>query len=148
MKRRAKDSIMKEVKVVIDSNIIVSILKGSPRLSPIYTAFKEGRFKLVISAGILKELAAVLYRPSLKIEPNDIKELFRLIKFKALRVKPRIQLINACRDPKDNFILELAIEARADFIVSSDKDLIVLKNFQKIPIITPDQFLNKLHTKK
>lgn len=135
---------MKELKVVIDTNILVSILKGSRGLSSIYTAFKLGRFKLVISTGVLEELAAVLYRPRLQIDPTDIKELFRLIKMKAIRVKLGTQFIRACRDLKDNFILELAIESKADFIVTGDKDLLTLKSFRGIPIVKPREFLTRL----
>lgn len=135
---------MKELKVVIDSNILVSILKGSPSLSLIYTAFREGHFKLAISAEILKELAAVLYRPHLQINPNDIKELFKLLRMKAMRVRPRTQFVNACRDPKDNFILEIAVEAKVDFIVTGDNDLLVLKSFRGIPIIKPKEFFSHL----
>lgn len=131
-------------RVVIDSNVLVSILKGSPRLSLIYNAFKDGRFKLVISAGILKELSAVLYRPSLQIDSDDIKELFLLIKINALRFRPRIRL-NACRDAKDDFILELAVEAKAHCIVTGDKDLLELSPFRGIPIITPKEFLKRLN---
>ena len=135
---------MREPKVVIDSNIIVSILKGSATLSLIYAAFKEGRFRLIISAEILKELSAVLYQPRLRIDHQDIKELFSLIKLKAIRLKPRIKLTNACRDPKDNFILELGMEAKADFIVTGDKDLLMLKSFHGISILTPKEFLTRL----
>ena len=136
---------MKEPKVVIDSNVLVSILKGKPSLSLIYILFKEERFKLVISAEVLKELSAVLYRPHLKIDSRDIKELFRLIKAKAIRIDLPPPFIDACRDPKDNFILELAIKARADFIVTGDKDLLVLKSFHSIPILTTHQFLLRLN---
>ena len=135
---------MQEIKAVIDSNVLVSILKGSRRLSSIYTAFKEERFRLVVSVELLKELSAVLYRPRLKIGSRDIKELFRLIKIKALRIKPQNRVLNACRDPKDNFILELAAEAKADFIVTGDKDLLVLSPFCGISIITPKEFLSQL----
>lgn len=135
---------MKELKVVIDSNILVSILKGKPNLSLIYTFFKEGKFKLVVSAEILKELAAVLYRPHLKINPSDIKELFRLIKEKAIRVTLSHPFINVCRDPKDNFILELAVKSGADCIVTGDEDLLVLSPFEGLPIITLKEFLSRL----
>jgi hypothetical protein len=132
---------MKEPKVIIDSNVLVSILKGSKSLSALYKAFKQERFKLIISSEILKELAAVLYRPSLEISSKDIRKLFKLIKMKAIRIKPRCLHIDICRDPADNFILELASEAKADFIVTGDKDLLVLKSFRKIPIITPKEFI-------
>ena len=135
---------MKEPKVVIDSNVLVSILKGKPNLSSIYTFFKGGRFKLVVSAEVLRELAAVLYRPHLKIDSRDIKELFRLIRAKSLRIELPPPFINACRDPKDNFILELAVGAKADFVVTGDKDLLVLNPFRGILITTPKEFLARL----
>lgn len=135
---------MKELKAVIDTNILVSVLKGSRSLLPLYNAFKSGRFKLVINADFIKELAAVLYRPRLRIESDDIKELFKLIKIKAIRVELGTPFIDACRDPKDNFILETAIESKADFIVTGDKDLLVLKSFRGIPIIKPKDFIIRL----
>jgi putative PIN family toxin of toxin-antitoxin system len=46
-----------------------------------------------------------------------------------------------CRDPKDNFILVLAVAADADLIVTSDQDLLVLNPWRGIPILTPAQFL-------
>lgn len=50
----------------------------------------------------------------------------------------------ACRDPKDDKFLELAVNGEADFIVSGDDDLLVLDPFGGIPILTPDKFLDVL----
>jgi putative PIN family toxin of toxin-antitoxin system len=49
--------------------------------------------------------------------------------------------IQACRDPMDNMILELAVSGRADCVVTGDKDLLVLDPFQGIRIVTPTTFL-------
>lgn len=51
--------------------------------------------------------------------------------------------IDACRDPKDNKFLELAIESGAACIITGDKDLLVLNPFRNIPILTPTEFLEK-----
>lgn len=51
--------------------------------------------------------------------------------------------IKACRDPKDDKFLSLAVTAEADCIVSLDEDLLVLQPFQGIPILTPSGFLQK-----
>jgi putative PIN family toxin of toxin-antitoxin system len=48
--------------------------------------------------------------------------------------------INACRDPKDNQFLELAVEAGAACIITGDQDLLVLHPFQNIPILSPADF--------
>ena len=135
---------MPAIKAVIDTNILVSILKGSPALTPLYSAFKTGKFKLIVSGQLLKEMSRVLRRPELKIEPRDIKELFRLVKIKAWRIEPAIKLCEVCRDPKDEFILELALSARADLIVTGDKDLLVLSPFRGIPVITAKAFIELL----
>jgi putative PIN family toxin of toxin-antitoxin system len=49
--------------------------------------------------------------------------------------------ITACRDPKDNQVLETAIDGHATCILSGDKDLLVLNPFRDIPILTPSEFL-------
>ena len=52
--------------------------------------------------------------------------------------------VQACRDPKDDKFLELAVNGGADYIVSGDEDLLVLDPFRGIPILTPDNFLYAL----
>jgi putative PIN family toxin of toxin-antitoxin system len=49
--------------------------------------------------------------------------------------------VSVCRDPKDDKLLELAIDGRADLIITGDKDLLVLNPFRNIPIITPLEYL-------
>ena len=135
---------MEEVKVIIDSNVLVSILKGSRKLLPIYLAFRNKEFILVVTPQLLKELAAVLYRPRLKIDTKDIKELFRVIKENSLYLKPPKKPLGVCRDPEDNFILQAALEAKAKFIVTGDKDLLVLNPFKGISLTTPAKFISWL----
>jgi uncharacterized protein len=53
--------------------------------------------------------------------------------------------INACRDPKDNKFLELAVTGNVDYIISGDKDLLDLNPFNNIVIITPSQFLEMIY---
>jgi putative PIN family toxin of toxin-antitoxin system len=50
--------------------------------------------------------------------------------------------VDVCRDPDDNIILSLALDGKADYIVSGDKDLLDLSPFQDIPIIKPAEFLS------
>lgn len=56
-------------------------------------------------------------------------------------VEPEIQL-NACCDPKDNMVLELAVAGGANCILTGDADLLALHPFRDIPILTPRQFLD------
>ncbi len=49
--------------------------------------------------------------------------------------------VSVCRDPKDGKLLELAIDGRADLIITGDKDLLVLNPFEGVPIVTPMDYL-------
>lgn len=130
---------------VIDTNVIISglLTKGSCRR--LLLSLKNKDFTLVINDIIFKEIEFVLAREklSLLINKAEKEDILSFIKSQALFFKPKTK-INICRDRKDNIILETAIEAKADIIVSGDKDLTILKNFRKIPIITPKQFLEYL----
>ncbi len=66
---------------------------------------------------------------------EDFKSITRL-------VKPKI-VVNACRDPKDNKFLELALASKANFIITGDQDLLVLNPFKNIPILQAVDFLKQ-----
>jgi len=51
-----------------------------------------------------------------------------------------ITKINLCRDPKDNKFLELAVNGKADYLISGDRDLLILNPFQEISILSPQAF--------
>ena len=55
-----------------------------------------------------------------------------------------IRAVRACRDPKDDKVLEIAVAGQADVIVTSDDDLLVLHSFEEIPIVGPAEFLSLL----
>lgn len=90
---------------------------------------------------MLEELAEVLSRPKFKeiISYKQMKELFSLIDGYAVIVSPQ-QKIDICRDKKDNFLLEVALEAKAEYLVTGDNDLLVLNNFRGINILKPKDF--------
>ena len=133
------------MRVVIDTNIFISGLLGSGSCRKVYLSFKEGEFELVVSEVLFEELKFVIERPKfhLLIDAEEKKEVILFIRSKAIFVKPK-RKFNICRDTKDNKLLECALEARADFIVSRDKDLLILKSFLGTSIVSPKEFLNKL----
>jgi len=83
----------------------------------------------------------VLQRPYFapKIAPFFLDNLRRL--FAAAEIATIIESITACRDPSDDKFLELAVNGRADVIISGDADLLALDVFRDIPIITPAAFV-------
>ena len=128
------------MKIVIDTNIWISYLLGS-LLQGLDNKIISKEIKIVASSEMLKELAAVLARPKFKeiISYKQIKELFSLIDGYAVIVSPK-QKVDVCRDKKDNFLLEVALEAKAEYLVTGDNDLLVLNNFRGIKIVKPKDF--------
>ena len=128
------------MRVVIDTNIWISYLIGS-FLQEIDEKIVSKEIQIVVSEELLKELSEVSNRPKFKniFTPKRIKELFSLLDGYAVVVLPR-QKINICRDAKDNFLLEIALEGNADYLITGDEDLIVLNPFHKIKIVRPKDF--------
>jgi len=129
-------------RVVVDNNALVSrlLIPASVPGRAVRKAVDEAR--LLVSEATLEELADVLARP--KFDPYvsiaDRQEFLRLLG-RVVELVPITFTVRACRDPKDDKFLELAINGRADLIVTGDRDLLELNPFQDIPIITPAEYL-------
>jgi putative PIN family toxin of toxin-antitoxin system len=97
---------------------------------------------IAMSLPVLAELRNVLSRPKIarQTDPKDVKALFDLIMSCSLMFEPRTAVTD-CRDPTDNKYLELALEARARTIISSDADLLVLSPWRSVAILTPAEYL-------
>ena len=130
---------------VVDTNVIVSGLLGSPACRSIFKAMKENVFRLAISSVLTDELIEVIKRPKFSGLMNSLEkeDILSFIRFQTLVVTPSRPLL-VCRDPQDNMVLECAVEAEVDGIVTSDLDLLSLRSFERIPILTPGQFLKKI----
>jgi len=128
------------MKVVIDTNIWISYLLGS-LLQGMDEKILSKEIKVVVSDEMLKEISEVSSRPKFKniFTAKRIKELFSLLDSYAVVVSPS-QKVNVCRDGKDNFLLEVAIEGEADYLVTGDEDLLVLDPFHNTKIVKPKDF--------
>ena len=128
---------------VLDTNVIVSALlfkKSSPR-----QALNKARELgiVLMSQSIWSEISEVLVRPKFdKYLTIQDRQLFLFVFEQKVRFIDIQENISACRDPKDDKYLELAISGEAECIVSGDQDLLTLHPFREIPIITVTQFLN------
>ena len=108
------------MKVVFDTNVYVSaILFGGIPKHLILLAL-EGRYKLYISEEIFTEVTSVLIK-KFKFSDKQIEKTIRLIKETALLTRPKRTLNLIKNWPADNRILECAIEAKANYLVSGDK---------------------------
>jgi putative PIN family toxin of toxin-antitoxin system len=102
--------------------------------------------KLLLSESTLNELDDVLRRPKFDAYLPETKRLeFLLSLIEASEVIDVTQNLRVCRDPKDDKFLELAVAGNASWIVSGDQDLLTLKQFQQVEIISPRDFLERQH---
>ncbi|MGB5713810.1 MAG: putative toxin-antitoxin system toxin component, PIN family [Waterburya sp.] len=128
---------------ILDANVIISALlfkKSSPRQA-LDNARKQGI--VLMSQSIWSEISEVVARPKFdKYLSSQERQLFLLVFEQAVRFVDIKETINACRDPKDDKYLELAVNGKAECIVTGDKDLLILHPFREIPIITVAQFLS------
>ncbi|MEN3001572.1 MAG: putative toxin-antitoxin system toxin component, PIN family [Armatimonadota bacterium] len=115
------------MRVVIDTNVWVSaFLTPHGAAAQVARAFREGRIESVVSEPILQEVRAVLLRPRIQrkypITEAQVDEYLRLIREQSLVVE-LLGVLQRCRDPRDNFLLETAVLGNAECIVTRDDDL-------------------------
>lgn len=113
--------------IVIDANIWVSAFISPTGYSVnLLNLWLDQQFEVVATLPLLEEIARVLQKPRLQSRyeylSSEIKRYLTFIKEGAIIVTPSTA-INLCRDPKDNYLLDAAIEGRADFIITRDDDL-------------------------
>jgi len=116
-------------------------MKHSVARDSLDRARKQG--EILLSLEIIEELYEVLGRPAFDryIEEEDRIRLLNLLVKEAILVEIK-EHIKECRDPKDDKFLEVAVNGKADFIVTGDHDLQVLDSFRKISILSPREFLD------
>jgi putative PIN family toxin of toxin-antitoxin system len=129
------------VRFVLDTNVIVSGLNfpGNERRC-IELANAEG-YELCISQFILEEVADVLRR-KFRWEAPRVEQTLGALLNEAIIVEPTIGITAIRRDQDDNRILECALEAHAEYLVTGDKrDLLPLKEFRGTRIVNASEFL-------
>ena len=125
-----------------DTNVLISrlLLPASVSGRAVRKAVDAGQ--LVVSEATLAELAAVVGRA--KFDPYlsiaDRQEFIRLLG-RIAEMVPVVRVVRACRDPADDKFLEVAVNGRADLIITGDRDLLALDPFMGIAILTPAAYL-------
>ena len=132
------------MKVVFDTNIYISafVIPGG-NAEKAYLHAIDGDFELCTSIAILTELARKLDE-KFGWEKQKIVQLLTSISDVAtvLKTTPRLKVLS---DDPDNRILECALKAGVAFLVTGDKHLLKLRNYENFEIIKPANFLTKLH---
>ena len=136
------------MRAVIDTNVLLSGLLWHGTPHALLEQVRNGELTLISSPALLSELADVISRPKFdailvrsKTSINHtLAELHRLVEV----IKPPPLPQPVCRDADDDEVLATAIAGLADFIVSGDDDLLSLKIYRDIPIVTPAEAVQRI----
>ena len=135
-----KRVMIEKSKIIIDTNLWISFLL-SRKINFIDNLLSNRNVRLVFCSELLDELLEVSARPKFKkfFTTNDKKLILNIIERYADYVIVTSN-VDLCRDPKDNFLLSLAKDSNADFLITGDNDLLVLKKFKGTRIVTVAEY--------
>ncbi|MEP6467816.1 MAG: putative toxin-antitoxin system toxin component, PIN family [Parafilimonas sp.] len=133
----------KKNRIIIDTNLWISFLLTND-LTKLDKIFNHKLATLLFSQTLLNEFIEVAQRPKFKkyFLLADLERLLLQIKNEAefIEVTSDIKL---CHDSKDDFLLSLAKDGKATYLITGDKDLLDIKNFEKTKIVTITEYLSK-----
>lgn len=118
----------------------ISFCIGST-LPQLKDAIIQDKVTLCFSRELFHEIFEVINRPKIQklINPFKFQQIMTLLE-KRVNFQYNLETIDACRDPKDNFLLELAVSSKANYLITGDNDLLELNPFRNTQIISPKEF--------
>ncbi|MEG4206949.1 putative toxin-antitoxin system toxin component, PIN family [Microcoleus sp. Pol7_A1] len=133
------------LKVIIDTNLWISFLIGK-ELANLKNLIVDRAIQVVLCEQIIEEINLVTQRPKLKkyFPVTKVQELLELLRIIGLWIEITSE-VSICRDAKDNYLLALAKDSQANFLITGDGDLLSLVNFEGTEISTYKDFLGKLN---
>lgn len=136
------------MRAVIDTNVFISAILFKGKATNLVKLWKKGALTVLISKEVLEEYIKTLSYPKFRLSELEIeyiieKELFPYTE--VIKVKSKVSAVK--EDREDDKFLALALDGKADYIISGDKHLLKLKKFREIPITSISSFLEKLKRK-
>lgn len=131
-----------KIRVVLDTNVLISALIFGGRLSLIHTLWRDKKAIPALSRETFQEFVDALGYPKFFLSREEVAFIIEeevLPYFEIVDIKEEI--VGVCRDPDDDKFLSCAISANASHLVSGDKDLLDLKNYNTITIVSPVEFI-------
>ncbi len=126
------------MRVVYDTSVLATILSRRNMIFKLQLNVSNNRVSLVTSLFIINELEKVLFT-KFNLTKQGAKSRSRLLARVSEIVQPN-NIDKVSRDENDDYILATALTGHANYIVSLDKDLLILKVYRGIPIVTPTEF--------
>ena len=136
------------MKIVLDTNVLISgiFFSGSPY--QILKAWREGKIKIIASEEILSEYQRVAEELSRQFPSVDIDRILELITIHAELVDASDFQVTICEDPDDNKFIACALASKSKTIVSGDKHLINITGYKGIQVVKPREFTDNYLKKR
>ncbi len=135
----------KALRVVVDTNVLVSALLFRGPLAELVGAWAQGRIVQIVSAATFAEFRRVLGYPKFSLTKAEIILIVEqhILPFFEV-VEANAHVTGVCRDPHDDMFLTCAVGGVADFLVTGDRDLLDLNTYRGIRIIPPADLLRRI----
>ena len=128
------------MKAVFDTNVLMAAFLTEGICSGLLIRARKHAFNLVLCDDIIREFESILIK-KFRFTSTDVSEISAIISEAASEILHKLDPIpNVCRDPNDDMIIACAIDAAADYIVTGDEDLLILKHYNDIVIINHRNF--------
>jgi putative PIN family toxin of toxin-antitoxin system len=130
-------------KIIIDTNLWISFLIGKS-FTNLKSLIVEKQIEIIISEQLLAEIRTVTQRPKLtKYFPQQkVEDFLEFLISIAIKIEITSN-VTLCRDPKDNFLLALAKDSKADYLLTGDSDLLILNRFENTEILKYIDFIQQ-----
>ncbi len=145
--RTEVEEVRRAPRAVLDTNIVLSaLIFANGRLAPIRLGWQQGMFHPLASRTTAAELIRALSYPKFRLSDSDREELIAdyLPHCTVVSIPTKPPVVPQCRDPFDVPFLQLAAHGRADFLVTGDRDLLVLQGQMRCEIVEADAFVAAL----
>jgi uncharacterized protein len=129
------------MKILLDTNVWLSALFWKGEANKLLNNFISKKIKILISEDILKEFVEILNREEkFQVGNEEQENLIRgiLAIAEMIDVKTKLNIIK--EHPKDNLVLEAALDGKVDYIISYDNHILNMLEFRKIKILSPTEF--------
>jgi len=133
------------MRILLDANIWVSAAISKKMRDRLEVFIRNPDMVVICSNELLAEIEETLARPKLAkyITPDNVETYLQIIRDRVDLIEPQ-SVVEICRDPNDDYLLALCVDAEADFFITGDKDLLAHHPFESTQILTITEFEEKL----
>ena len=128
------------MKAVFDTNVLIAAFLTEGICAKLLIRARRRDFDMILCDGILQEFKRVL-KKKFAASPHEMSEALLILSAAAQDILGQTDpIVPICRDSDDDLILACARDAVADYVVTGDEDLLILKNYEGISILNPREF--------